>query len=187
MKRVFDVVMSFLALLFFFPVLFLISVLVKATSKGPVIFTQKRVGIYGSEFTIYKFRTMKDKSGKSLDLVRRGDSRITTVGKFLRSTHLDELPQFWNVLKGDMSIVGPRPTPTREFQEILAKMPKYVERLSVRPGITSPVQILGRDWWVKNISASLVLEIEHMRKASIFFDLKIIIQTVLTMIRLKGE
>ena len=189
MKRAFDIVISLLVLIVIFPLMLVISISVKITSKGPIIYKQKRMGFQGTKFTIFKFRTLFENSERpaSVDLVVNGkDSRITKVGRFLRGTHLDELPQFWNVLTGDMSIVGPRPKPVGEFEEILKKMPEYSQRLAAKPGMTGSVQILGREWLVLNFPDSLSKEVADIKNNSILRDMKIMIQTIRIMIQLKG-
>ncbi|MGI6339918.1 MAG: sugar transferase [Bacteroidales bacterium] len=137
LKRIFDIIASFLGLLVLFPFLLIAGLLVKFSSKGPVLFRQERAGRHGKPFTIYKFRTMiVDHGGSSISV--KGEKRITPVGAILRKLKIDELPELWNILIGDMSFVGPRPD-----------MPDYAARLkgeqkdilSVRPGLTSPASI----------------------------------------------
>jgi len=137
-KRLFDITASFFGLLFLIPVFLLIAILIKKRMSGPVIFSQKRVGLHGRLFTIYKFRTMTvNHNGSTISIL--GEKRITPFGAFLRRYKLDELPELWNVLKGDMSFVGPRPD-----------MPGYADRLSgderlilkLRPGITGPATLI---------------------------------------------
>jgi lipopolysaccharide/colanic/teichoic acid biosynthesis glycosyltransferase len=137
-RRVMDIALSFLAILFFAPVLAAIAIAVRLSSPGPIIFRQQRVGRMGQLFTIYKFRTMEaDQQQKGLSVTRHGDRRITTVGRFLRRYKLDELPQLINVLMGDMSLVGPRP-----------KLPDHQHRqtqyMPFRPGITGAATLVFR-------------------------------------------
>ena len=151
-KRIFDIITSSVLLVFFSPLLLFVAIIIKTTSKGPVIFKQKRVGQFGKEFVMYKFRTMTDYNYnpdglKYLELIKKGcfvktknDPRVTRFGKYLRQTSLDELPQLFNVLKGDMSMVGPRPSElSLSGNEII----KYA-RTVVKPGITGLWQIKNR-------------------------------------------
>lgn len=143
MKRVFDICASFVALLAFLPLMLVIAVVIPFTSPGPAVFRQTRVGRDGCKFTLYKFRSMEMKEEAERGLFEAGSSRrITPFGRFLRAAKLDELPQLWNVLKGDMSVVGPRP-------EVQKWVEAYPERWAivhrVRPGITDPASILYRN------------------------------------------
>lgn len=138
-KRLFDIIVSLAVLLTVFPLIFLIAApLIKLTSSGPIFFTQKRLGLYAELFDCYKFRTMYTNPGA--EPVRKNDSRVTPVGRFLRKTHLDEFPQFFNVLIGDMSIVGPRPFPAEVYREFSSYYKGFL-RLVVRPGITGLAQL----------------------------------------------
>lgn len=148
--RLFDIIFSILALILFGPVLLIIGLLVAKKMGAPVIFSQRRLGLNGSRFTVYKFRSMQNKAiveDNHLEKVNeyaikyKNDPRVTPLGAFLRKTSLDELPQFWNVLKGDMSFVGPRPWVPEEYEEL----PKeWHYRLGAKPGITGLAQINGR-------------------------------------------
>ena len=136
-KRAFDLAVSFIVLIVGLPLLLLIALAIKGTSRGPIIFRQKRIGYREAEFEIFKFRTMFVGSGKSLDLVTRGDPRVTIVGKFLRKSHLDELLQVINVLRGEMSIVGWRPDESSIARELMEEIPAYRKVMwEGRPGIT---------------------------------------------------
>ncbi|MGI8952785.1 MAG: sugar transferase [Chitinophagaceae bacterium] len=138
-KRLFDVVISFFALIVLLPFLMIIAVCIKLTSKGPVIFSQKRVGKNNKDFILYKFRTMHVNAQQQSSLtIGTKDKRITKIGFFLRKYKLDELPQFWNVLKGNMSIVGPRPE-LRKYVELYTEEQKKI--LFVKPGITDYASI----------------------------------------------
>lgn len=142
-KRVFDLLASFFGLIILFPLLIFIIIWIKLSSKGPLFYTQRRVGINFKEFNMYKFRSMVvDADDKGPSVTSGDDFRITKVGKFLRKTKIDELPQLLNVLKGDMSIVGPRP---EVMKFVMEKKEKYRKILSIRPGITDNAAIAFRD------------------------------------------
>lgn len=143
-KRALDMLISAAALIALLPLLVAIAALVKLSSKGPVLFAQQRTGLSGRHFKIYKFRTMTVvEDGKSVRQACRGDSRITPIGAFLRRSSLDELPQFWNVLIGDMSLVGPRPHALAHDIQYGGLITTYGERFRVRPGITGLAQCNG--------------------------------------------
>lgn len=139
-KRVFDIVASFVGLVLLSPLFLVIAVLIKLTSKGEVFYIQKRVGKDFKEFDLYKFRSMI--KAKGLQITSKDDPRITKIGRFIRKTKIDELPQLFNVLKGDMSLVGPRPE-VKKYVEI--KKEEYKKILSVKPGITDNAAIEFRD------------------------------------------
>jgi Undecaprenyl-phosphate glucose phosphotransferase len=178
-KRVTDIVLSITILLAVSPLMIVISFLVKATSIGPVFYRQERMGLDGKIFSMLKFRTMKTQAEKETGPVwaAKGDSRKTKIGSFLRKTSMDELPQFFNVLKGDMSIVGPRPE--REFfiQQFRSKIPKYMLRHKMKAGITGWAQISG---WRGNTSLEKRIEydIYYIENWSLRFDLEIIWLTI---------
>ncbi|MFN9016655.1 MAG: sugar transferase, partial [Hyphomonadaceae bacterium] len=143
-KRFFDIVCSFIGLIFLAPLLVTIAVLIKATSRGPVLFAQLRTGLGGKTFVIYKFRTMTTlENGDRVVQACRNDCRITRIGSFLRRSSLDELPQLWNVLLGDMSIVGPRPHAVAHDHYYGALLPEYRDRFRAKPGITGLAQCNG--------------------------------------------
>ena len=178
-KRVFDLLLSLAALLIFFPFGLLISLLIKIDSPGPVFFTQLRVGKDSQDFLIYKFRTMvvnAEKKGAGLE-IEKGDSRITRMGKFLRISSLDEFPQFINILKGEMSFIGPRPT-------VRSQVKKYdkeqLRRLNVKPGITGLAQVSGRNSlsWPERIEKDL----EYIDNYSVFLDIRIFFKTFLVVL-----
>lgn len=137
-KRTFDLIASFFGLFLVFPVLLIVSVLVALDSRGPIIFKQQRVGRYGKLFTMVKFRTMKVKQESSSTVSIKGDKRITRIGAFLRKTKIDELPELWNVLIGEMSLVGPRPD-VEGFADQLQNESRKI--LELRPGITGPASL----------------------------------------------
>ena len=176
-KRMMDVVCSFLGLLISSPFFLIIAFLIKATDRGPVFYKQIRLTRNGKEFEIYKFRTMiqdAEKDGHAR-LASEHDDRILPVGRFLRATRLDELPQLINVLKGEMSMVGPRPERPELAAEIEKELPEFPYRLKVKAGLTGYAQIYGK----YNTTAydKLKLDLTYIRKYSFFLDLKLIIMT----------
>ena len=175
MKRFFDFIVSLVILVPLSPFIFLISVAILVESKGGVIFTQERVGQFAKPFSMYKFRSMvADAHQKGPYFTAKGDPRITRVGAFLRKTSLDELPQLLNVLKGDMSLVGPRP-------DVFTQRSNYTQqhwekRTSVKPGITGLAQAIARN--VGGQEQRTALDLEYVDKMSLGFDLKILLLTV---------
>ena len=184
-KRIIDIVASFIGLILLSPLILIVSMLIKLESKGEVIFKQKRVGLNGKEFYMYKFRSMvinaeelkeqlesqNELSGPMFKI--KDDPRITKVGKFIRKTSIDELPQLINVIKGDMSLVGPRPSLPKEVKKFEQWM---MERLEVKPGLTCIWQISGRnnidfEDWMK-------LDIKYVRERSLVLDFKLIFKTI---------
>ena len=191
MKRLLDILCSFLLLVISIPLFFIIAILIKIDSKGPVFFLQKRCGRNREEFFMYKFRTMvKDaetlKKGLKNEMdgpmfKLKNDPRITRVGRILRKLSLDELPQLLNVLKGEMSLVGPRPLADEEMvgDDIWREI-----RLSVRPGMTGLWQIMGRD--SGKFSDWITYDTEYVQKRSLFMDIKILFLTITTVLCNKG-
>ena len=192
-KRLIDVVGSALALIALAPVILVLAMIVRATSKGPVLYRSKRIGRGGHEFTFYKLRSMvrdadlkrehlhhlNEVDGPVFKIAR--DPRITPIGRFMRSTSLDEVPQFWNVLCGDMSLVGPRPPIP---QEVAQYEPWQLRRLDVRPGLTCLWQISGRSRigfqeWMR-------LDLEYIRHRSLRLDLKILLRTIPAVLSREG-
>lgn len=176
LKRACDFLISLFAIIVLSPVLAVVAVVVRTTSPGPAIFRQVRAGINGTEFTIYKFRTMYTSAPKNVAThqLSGAQSFITPVGKFLRKSSLDELPQLFNILKGDMALVGPRPALPTQY-DLLAEREKYGAN-SVRPGLTGWAQINGRDELPIDVKARL--DGEYIERMSIAFDLKCLIGTV---------
>ena len=165
------------------------SVLIKMDSKGPIFFKQERIGKAGKPFKILKFRSMfvdAEKEGPALS--SDFDPRITSVGKMLRKSRLDELPQFWNVLKGEMSIVGPRPERKYYIDQIVKIAPHYIHLHKVRPGITSWGQVkYGYASTVEEMVQRLTFDILYMENMSLALDFKIILFTVIVMIEGRGK
>lgn len=182
-KRTFDIVVSVVALLMFtiVPVMIVVPIVIKLTSKGPAIFTQTRIGKNGKPFVMYKFRTMiterYDKKGTEI----MSEDRITKIGKILRKTSLDELPQLFNVLNGTMSIIGPRPM--LDYQA-----PRCIDeeniRFDMRPGLTGYAQVKGRNniIWEERIQ----YDIEYIKTFTFWLDMKILIKTVLLVFKKQG-
>ncbi|WP_422389738.1 sugar transferase [Candidatus Enterococcus clewellii] len=184
-KRLFDIVISFLGLICISPLLLVVSLFIKFESRGSVLFYQTRLGKNGKEFRIIKFRTMcmnAEYIGDGLKIKSDSDSRITKVGNFLRKTSLDELPQLFNILKGDMSLVGPRP-PVHYFPyEGYGSYPEWAKkRFIIRPGITGLAQCTVRNsvTWDERI----VLDIQYIDNLSFIMDLKIIYWTILRVLK----
>ena len=143
-KRLFDLVLSVLGLIIASPILLITAIIIKLESKGPVIFKQKRLGLNGKTFVMYKFRSMYVGAEKEGVYETKGDTRVTKVGKFIRRTSIDELPQLVNIIKGDMSLIGPRPTLTYHPWPLAEYTEEQRKRFDVRPGITGWAQINGR-------------------------------------------
>ena len=166
----------------------LLWVLIKSESKGPLFFKQEREGLDGNKFTCYKFRSMKINKFSDKIHATRNDERVTKLGAFIRKSSIDELPQFFNVLLGDMSIVGPRPHMKSLSIEYQMEIDNYMERHAVKPGITGLAQVSGYRGEVKkkaDIKNRIRLDIFYIENWSFFLDLKIIIKTVLNVF--KGE
>lgn len=183
-KRTLDIICSTLGLIILSPVLLIVAILIKLESKGPVIFSQKRVGLNGDEFKMYKFRSMvqnaedlKEKLAKQNEMSgpmfkMKDDPRVTKVGKFIRKTSIDEIPQLINVIKGEMSLVGPRPSLPKEVEKFESWM---LDRLNVKPGLTCYWQVSGRnnidfEDWMK-------LDLQYVEDRSFLLDLKLIFKT----------
>ncbi len=198
MKRIFDIVFSVFGLLVLAPLLVLVALAIKLADGGAVIFSQTRVGYQGKRFRILKFRTMKSEDGeKGPQFTVQGDPRITALGRVLRETKLDELPQLWNVAKGEMSFVGPRP-----------EVPEYVERYSEEqkavlqylPGITGPatLEFRNEERWLAEadcpeqvyinecIPRKIKLNLEYAETATLWTDFKLVVLTVFALFNLRS-
>jgi len=180
-KRAFDAIFSFSVLLVALPLILLIALAIKLTSRGPVFFTQERIGLNGRRFKMLKFRTMylqDSRASNSLHTLRN-DRRITPIGRLLRRISLDELPQFINVLEGHMSVVGPRPELTFYVQKFRQEIPSYMARHNVKCGITGWAQVNGLRGSDTSIPHRIEYDLDYMRNWSMLLDLKIILLTVL--------
>ena len=184
LKRFFDIVLSLVAIIVFSWLLIIIAVAIVVEDKGNILFKQKRIGKNKKEFYIYKFRTMTVSTPKDVPthLLDNPESYITKIGGFLRKTSLDELPQLFNILKGDMSIVGPRPALWNQF-DLIAPRDENGSN-SVRPGLTGWAQVNGRDELPIDVKAGF--DGEYIKKMSIIFDIKIILMTVVSVFTSKG-
>ena len=185
-KRLLDVVFSALMLIVLLPVLLLIALLIKLDSKGPVIFMQKRVGKGKKYFNIYKFRTMRTDTPSEVPTndLRGAEAYITKVGGFLRKTSLDELPQLLNILKGDMSFIGPRPALWNQF-ELIELRDKYGAN-DVLPGLSGWAQVNGRDILSLEDDRKAECDGEYVKKLSFAFDVKCILLTVVNVLSMQG-
>lgn len=184
-KRLLDVAGSTVLILLLLPLYLIIGVVLKLSQEGPLLFIQERIGKHGKPFNIYKFRSMKMDS--EIDgqprLSSTNDSRLTTAGRFLRKHHLDELPQLWNVLIGDMSFVGPRPERKFYINQIMARNPRYAELYQVRPGLTSYATLYnGYTDTMEKMLRRLDMDLDYIEHRSIWTDTKIILLTVKSMI-----
>lgn len=189
MKRIMDIVVSFLFLIILSPVFLITSLFVKLSSKGPVFYRQTRIGLHGKPFKIIKFRSMyvgAENAGPQLS--KENDTRITPFGKFMRKTRLDEIPQFYNVLIGDMSLVGPRPERQYFIDQIIQYAPHYKHLHKVRPGITSWGQVkYGYAENVEQMLERLKYDIIYIENMSLAVDLKIMFFTIVTVIQGRGK
>jgi len=186
-KRCFDVALSLVALILGAPFLALMTVLIPVSSRGPAFFCQRRVGLRGKEFTIYKLRTMVANAERYTGPVLADpyDARVTPLGRILRITRLDELPQFVNVLKGDMSVVGPRPERPEFVGRFMRSVPGYGKRMAVKPGITGLAQVWGD--YSTDVHTKLKYDWLYVYRQSVWLDLKILLHTVRVVLLCAGQ
>ena len=184
-KRSLDMIGSLLGIILTSPVFLLIYFLIKNEDGGPAIFKQERIGYKGKTFILYKFRSMtisSEKDGKPV-LCQKNDKRLTKVGRFLRAHHLDELPQLWNVLKGEMSFVGPRPERKFFVDQIKAINPNYELLYRIRPGLFSSATLYnGYTDTMAKMLIRLRMDLEYLRERSLWLDFKIIFLTVVSIL-----
>ena len=187
-KRLVDIVAGFLGLVVLAVLLPFVWVAVKLEDRGPIFHKQDRVGHFGRPFEILKLRTMRARPGEKLHWTAMDDERINRVGKVLRRLHLDELPQAWNILRGDMSVVGPRPEQIRYVEELRESIPYYNTRLSVRPGLTGWAQVnYGYGSGVEGSTVKLSYDLYYIKHQSVALDLLIIARTLFAVATLKGR
>ena len=188
-KRLMDIVISIIAMIILLPAYIVLSILVKSSSKGPIFFKQERIGKNGIPFQIIKFRTMvvdAEKSGPQLS--SNHDNRITNIGRFMRKVRLDEIPQFWNVLKGEMSLVGPRPERQFFIDKISEREPQFLQLNKVKPGITSWGQVkFGYAENVDEMVERMKFDLLYLKNMSIAIDLKIMLYTILIVMKGAGK
>lgn len=189
LKRIIDIVFSTLALIVFIPFFPFVYFGIRTSSKGPIIYSQKRVGKYGKEFTIFKFRSMvSDAEPNGPALSSTDDPRITRFGQFMRRTHVDEIPQFYNVIRGDMSLVGPRPERRHYIDEIRKQAPHYIQLQRIRPGITSWGQVkYGYASNLEQMLERVPYDILYLKNISLYLDFKILIYTLINCFSAKGK
>jgi putative colanic acid biosynthesis UDP-glucose lipid carrier transferase len=180
-KRLADIVLSMAILILISPLMLAIALVVKLSSPGPVIFKQRRYGLNGEEIIVYKFRSMRvTEDGANIRQASRNDARVTPLGRFLRKTSLDELPQFFNVLQGRMSIVGPRPHAVAHNELYRGQISGYMLRHKVKPGITGWAQVngyRGETDTVEKMAARVRYDLDYLRNWSLSLDLLIIVKT----------
>lgn len=188
-KRLMDITISIIAMIILLPVYIVLSIGVKNSSKGPIFFKQERIGKYGKPFKIIKFRTMHinaEKSGPQLS--SSNDNRITNIGRFMRRVRLDEIPQFWNVIKGEMSLVGPRPERQFFIDKITEREPQFIQLNKIKPGITSWGQVkFGYAENVDEMIQRMKFDLLYLKNMSIAIDLKIMLYTVLIVLKGAGK
>jgi len=181
MKRLFDLVCVFFASIFFSPFFIAVYVAIKLEDGGPAIFKQERIGRGGKPFMLYKFRSMKvnaEGDGKPQLWQGEEDARLTKVGKFIRNHHLDELPQFWNIWKGDMSFVGYRPERQYFIDQIVKENPDYVKLYAMRPGVFSEATLYnGYTDTMEKMLKRLEMDLDYMERQSLWLDIVIIFKT----------
>lgn len=189
LKRIFDIVLSLIAFILLIPLYIVLSIAVLTSSKGPIFFLQERVGKDGIPFKIIKFRTMyTDAESKGPQLSSSNDPRITPVGRIMRKLRLDEFPQFINVIKGDMSLVGPRPERQFYIDQIVQKEPQFMQLTKIRPGITSWGQVkYGYAENVDQMLQRMKYDLLYLKNMSLALDFKIMLYTILIVVKAKGK
>lgn len=189
-KRAFDIAFSLTSIILGAPVIAVIALAVKLSSPGPVIYSQTRVGQKGKLFQIYKFRSMRQDAESQCGPVwaKENDPRVTPLGEFLRKSHLDELPQLFNVLKGEMSVVGPRPERPHFVKELRKQIPHYDKRHFAKPGITGLAQIKRRyDDSIEDVKKKVRYDVLYIKKMCPFLDVKVVALTAFTVILRTGR
>lgn len=184
-KRLFDICASLLAIIVLGIPMLIVACFVKLDSKGPALYKQERLGKNRKPFTLYKFRSMREDAEKDgAKWAEYDDNRCTRIGKFLRKSHIDELPQLFNILSGDMSIVGPRPERECFYEEFEAYIEGFSQRLCVKPGLSGLAQINGG--YDLTPEQKVLFDLEYIEKRSFWFDIKIVFMTIIVVFSLKG-
>lgn len=178
LKRIFDIILALIGMIILAIAVIIFGPIIKLTSPGPIFYSQKRVGYMGKPFMVHKFRSMRNDAEKKTGAVwaQKNDPRVTPIGRFMRKTRVDELPQFWNILVGDMSLVGPRPERPQLTEEFYEKWPEFPQRLRTIPGLTGWAQINGGYELKPNEKAKL--DNFYINHWSLWFDTKILFGTV---------
>jgi lipopolysaccharide/colanic/teichoic acid biosynthesis glycosyltransferase len=187
-KTILDYLITFILLILLMPVIVILTLLIILTGNGPAIYSQKRIGMNGKPFIIYKFRSMANVNDEGLKLISgRADQRITSLGRFMRKHKFDEIPNFINVLKGEMSLIGPRPEQQFYFDQIIKKEPRYKQLQSIKPGITSWGQVkYGYATNIDEMIARMEYDLYYLENRSLRFDMKIAIKTLVIVIKGQG-
>lgn len=176
-KRIFDIIFSSVGLILSIPIIAFFGMLIKLESEGPIFYRQERVGLNGKYFYITKLRSMKTDAEKNgAQWAKKNDPRVTKVGKFIRKTRIDELPQLWNVLKGDMSLIGPRPERPMFTAQFNEEIPDFVERLKVKPGLTGWAQVNGG--YEITPKEKLKYDLYYIENMNLLLDIKILLLTI---------
>ncbi len=185
-RRIFNWITAYVLTLLFIVPMMIIAIAIKLTSRGPILFIQERIGYKGRVFRIYKFRTMYDTFYTDQHWTSPDDPRVTSIGKFLRRTRLDELPQLFNVLLGHMNVVGPRPEQPMVAQNLQRELNGYQHRHDTLPGITGLAQVrLPYDRTISDVRRKLAVDMEYIQTQSVLNDLKIMMKTPGVMFRVK--
>jgi lipopolysaccharide/colanic/teichoic acid biosynthesis glycosyltransferase len=187
-KALFEYIITLFCLILLTPLMLVLTVCIKMTGTGPVIYSQKRTGKNGKSFSIYKFRSMHHGNLEGINLIKdKADKRITSLGRFMRKYKIDEIPNFFNVLKGEMSIVGPRPEQQFYIDKILQRDSRYNKIQMVKPGITSWGEIkFGYASCVEDMITRMEYDLYYLENRSLLFDLKIALYTILFAVRGRG-
>jgi len=188
-KQFNDYFIALLLLVLFSPIMIIISAAIKLTSPGPIFYRQERVGKGGINYQIVKFRSMKVGAEKNSGPIwaKENDKRISPIGNFLRKSHFDELPQIFNVLKGEMSIIGPRPERPFFVNKLKTEIPMYLDRLNVKPGITGLAQVRNRyDENLEDVKRKVKYDKLYIKKMSFYLDFKVLLWTVIVILTGKG-
>ncbi|TQQ83933.1 sugar transferase [Peptacetobacter hominis] len=176
-KRILDIVLSAIGMVVAIPIIFITGIFIKFEDRGPIFYKQERVGKLGKQIYVYKLRSMRTDAEKfGMQWAEKDDPRITKTGKFIRKTRIDELPQLWNILKGDMSIIGPRPERPSFTIEFDRDIPGFINRLSIKPGLTGWAQVNGG--YDITPEEKLIEDLYYIQNRSVFLDIKILFKTV---------